>query len=751
MNQTDHVPDVSGPSSDPGRESAIRLTPTMIRLRAVVAAARFHGLELDIRDFAADPEEESPSPASLVRWLEEQGAVAKGMRIKWRYLVKMSNSPPIVLMFQDGSAALMVNADPGKGVVWLRDPLKGEAAAPVPVDELRLSKIWTGDILLIKRRRDQSEADAPINFSWLAKMVLREKRSLRDIAIASMTLSILQIFPPLIVMQVIDRVVSYKSMSTLISISGIIVVFSVYEVLLSYGRRELSMVLTTRVDSRISLHVFNRLISLPLEYFERQQTGNVLGRVMAIYKVRDFLTGKLMSTFLDLFTLVVILPFLFYLSSTLAWMTVAAAGCIGLIVVIFMGPVARVMIAQMQAERERSAVLYETVAGIRTLKTLALENMRKQVWDDATAVVIRWKLAVGRMSNWPQTLVMPLDMFINRGIILIGAYLALVNPSAVGVGGLVAFMMLGGRVASPLVGFAKLLDDFNEVRTSLGEAASVLNQPTETKALTTGMRPQIKGALSFEGVDFTYPGSTSKALNNVNFEIPAGTMLGLVGRSGSGKSTITRLLQGVSRSYTGYLKLDGVDLREINLTHLRRSFGVVLQDNFLFRGTIRENITAGRPGYTIDDVVRAARLAGAEEFIERMPAGYETFIEEGSTNISGGQRQRLAIARAVITDPKLMILDEATSALDPESEALVNANLERIGKGRTMVIVSHRLSSLVNCDQICVMDHGSVADIAPHDVLLERCDIYRTLWMQQNRHTEGKARAGSSSLIAEGE
>ena len=228
-------------------------------------------------------------------------------------------------------------------------------------------------------------------------------------------------------------------------------------------------------------------------------------------------------------------------------------------------------------------------------------------------------------------------------------------------------------------------------------------------------------------------------------------MLGLVGRSGSGKSTITRLLQGVSRSYTGYLKLDGVDLREINLTHLRRSFGVVLQDNFLFRGTIRENITAGRPGLTIDDVVHAARMAGAEEFIERMPAGYETFIEEGSTNISGGQRQRLAIARAVITDPKLMILDEATSALDPESEALVNANLERIGQGRTMVIVSHRLSSLVNCDQICVMDQGEVVDIAPHNVLLERCDIYRMLWMQQNRHTEGRASSEGASLIAEGE
>lgn len=747
-----HSRDSQGGSSG----ASERVAPAMIRLKAVIAAAHFHGLELDVRDFAADPDETSPSPATLARWLNEQGAVAKGMRIKWRYLVKMSNSPPIVLMLKDGSAAIMVNADAGHNIVWLRDPLGDEAQPPVPVDEMRLMQVWTGDILLIKRRRDQSEADAPINISWLAKMVLREKRSLRDIAIASMTLSILQIFPPLIVMQVIDRVVNNHSMATLISITAIVLVLSFYEVLLSYGRRELTLVLTTRIDTRISLHLFSRLLALPLEYFERQQAGNVIGRVMAIYKVRDFMTGRLMSTFLDLFTLVVILPFLFYLSSTMAWMTVATSGLIGLLIVVFMGPVGRQYGALIRADMQRSSVMYETVAGIRTIKTLALEPTRKQEWDVRTADVIRAKLAVGRMSNWPSTLSMPLEMFINRGIILVGAYLVLTGASSVGAGALVAFMMLGGRVASPLTNLARLLDDLNEVTASLGEAASVLNQPTETKALTTGMRPRIKGALSFIDVNFSYPGSTTKALNDVSFEVPAGTMLGLVGRSGSGKSTITRLLQGVSRSYTGYLKLDGVDLREINLTHLRRSFGVVLQDNFLFRGTIRDNITAGRPGLTIDDVVRAARLAGAEEFIERMPAGYETFIEEGSTNISGGQRQRLAIARAVISDPKLMILDEATSALDPESEALVNANLERIGKGRTMVIVSHRLSSLVNCDQILVMEQGKVADIGPHEVLLERCTIYRTLWMQQNRHTESRKNADAdrndaAPLIAEGD
>ncbi len=718
-----------------------------------MAAAKYHGTELDPKTFQAEPNEPSPSPATLVRWLSDQGMVARGMHLKWRYLLRMNNTPPIVLMFKDGSAGLFVSADLGRGVVWLRDPMGGESEPLIAVDELRLSQVWTGDVLLVRRARSQAEAESPVDVRWLTRVVMREKKSLRDIMLASMVLSVLTILPALIIMQVINKVIGQHSLATLFSISMILVTITFYETLLSYARRELVLVMTARIDSRISIHVFNRLLALPLEYFERQQTGQVIGRVMAIYKVRDFMTGSLLRTFLDMFTLVLILPFLFFLSSTLAWMVLAAAGAIGLIVVIFMGPVSYYVGRVTNAEMERGSVMYESIAGIRTLKTLALEPARRQEWDEKTAEVTRWKLAAGRMSNWPQTIIMPIEMFISRGVLLVGAYIALTDTtgSSVGAGGLVAFMMLGGRVASPLVGFARLLEDFTEVRASLGEVGSVLNNPTETRALTTGMRPKILGGLAFIDVNFSYPGAPNKALDDLNFEIPAGTMLGVVGRSGSGKSTVTRLLQGVSRSYTGYLKLDGVDMREINLNHLRRSFGVVLQDNFLFRGTIRDNITAGRPGLTLDDVVRAARLAGAEEFIERMPAGYETFIEEGSTNISGGQKQRLAIARALISDPKLLILDEATSALDPESEALVNANLARIGKGRTMVIVSHRLSSLVDCDQILVMEQGKVNDIAPHNVLVERCAIYRQLWLQQNRHMNADRNAGPAPMLAEGD
>jgi ABC-type bacteriocin/lantibiotic exporter with double-glycine peptidase domain len=291
-------------------------------------------------------------------------------------------------------------------------------------------------------------------------------------------------------------------------------------------------------------------------------------------------------------------------------------------------------------------------------------------------------------------------------------------------------------VAGPLVSLASLIEDVQRAQAAISQVGWVLNRPTEKRAMTQGLRPKFEGGIRFEDVTFQYEGTKDPALEKLSFEVPAGTMLGLVGRSGSGKSTVTRLLQGINREYSGSIKIDGTDIREINLRHLRKNFGMVLQDNFLFRGSVRDNILAGRPGLSFEDAVQAARLAGAEEFIERLPNGYDTYIQEGSPNLSGGQKQRLAIARAVVSDPRVLILDEATSALDPESEALVNANLLRIAKGRTMVIVSHRLSSLIDCDLIMVLDRGRMVDIGPHKELVERCAIYRHLWLQQNRHIE---------------
>ena len=744
-----------GPAINPGTvgANATAVDAAEMRLLAVTAVARHHGYDLDRSEYHLDAGEDIPSPASLVTWLREQGLVAKASRLAWSQLMRLAQTggtgqvSPVALMFTDGSAGVLVGADATRDIVWVRDP-RSTGQDAVAVDRLRLSQLWAGEAILVRRPRGASETDQHFSLSFVMRLVLQQKRLVRDIGIASLTLSVLTIVPPLLIMSVIDRVVGHHSMSTLVLLSAILAIAGLYEMLLGYGRRELIQVVSTRVDTRLQLHLFTRLLSLPLDYFERNQAGQTVFRLMQIYKVREFVTGKVMGTFLDGLTLVFLLPFLFWMNATLAWMVLVAAAIIALVILAFLRPIGRLVGRVQVAEAAKSSVLVESVQGIRTLKSLALEPQRRNEWDSKVASAGELRLEAGRLSNWPQTLITPLEVFINRGVLMVGAYLVLTQGTDIGVGALVAFMMLGGRVTQPLVAMARLIEDFTEVRAAVAEVGSVLNNPPEQQG-GAGLRPEFEGAISFEDLTFTYPTGKTPALDRVAFSIKAGTMLGVVGRSGSGKSTLTRLLQGVNREYTGFLKIDGAELREINLAHLRRSFGVVLQDNFLFRGTVRDNITAGRPGLTIEDVVRAARLAGAEEFIERLPQGYETWVEEGSANLSGGQKQRLAIARALITDPRIVILDEATSALDPESEALVNANLTRIGRGRTMVIVSHRLASLVECDQILVMDKGRVLDIAPHAVLLERCATYRALWLQQNRHMDPeRARAALLAPLA---
>jgi ATP-binding cassette, subfamily B, bacterial HlyB/CyaB len=708
------------------------------RLQAMIQAGRYHGVELDPNEFRRPAGESAASAAALAQWAQDAGMWARGMRIRWRHLLRFQETGPVVLLFEDGSAGLLTSANAEQRVVFIKDPFAPAGAAPIAVDELRLSEVWAGEAVLLRANRGYVATDALFNFRWLAELVLQERRSMRDIGIASLTISILTIFPPILVMTMVNKVMQFHSVSTLVLLSAIMVVVWVYETFLGYARRAIIAVVGARLDTKLNLHLFSRLLRLPLDYFERHPAGETMYRVAQVYRVREFLTGQLLATFLDLLTLGVLLPFLFWLNAPLAWIVLLCAGLISLIILAYLKPLRHLYSRVVAAETWKAAALGETIVGVKTVKALALEPQRRAQWDERVAETGKWRLEFARLSNWPQTLVNPIERFMVMGTLMLGAYWAMDDPSGYMVGGLFAFMMLSGRVAQPLVGLARLVQEYEEVSAAIGEAGSVLNRTLEIDGASGGLRPRFAGAISFQDVTFTYAGTKIPALSGVSFAVPAGTMLGIVGKSGSGKSTIARLLQGINRDYSGFLKIDGTDLREINLRHLRQSLGVVLQDNFLFRGSIRDNIIAGRPGLTLADAVNAARLAGAEEFIECMPNGYETYIEEGSPNLSGGQKQRLAIARALIHDPRILILDEATSALDPESEAVVSANLLRIAAGRTMVIISHRLSSLTECDQILVIEQGKVMDIAPHTVLLERCAMYRQLWAQQHRHLDSR-------------
>ena len=707
-------------------DGADDLSMLEVRLSAIDQVARFHHMELD-RELLRVPPGERPTPATLVRWVRDGGLWAKAAKLTWGQLLKVETASPIVLLLDDGGAAILATSDTARNVVWLRDPSAPSGELPVAVDELRLSQVWSGEALLIRSERGQTDDTAPFTVGWLAKMVLLERRTLRDIIIASVVLSVLAILPPLVVMTVIDKVLTHHSPSTLIMIGGFIALMLIYDTIIGHARREMIAVVGARVDAKLSLHVFKRLLGLPLDFFEREQAGVITHHLLQVNKVRDFLTGKMVQVLLDLITLIVLVPVLFLLQATLTWMTLICGGVIAVVIMVFLSPISRAVALYIDAETAKSSVLIESIHGIRTVKSLALEPQQRELWDKRTALSTQRKLNSMRISNWPQTIITPIEGFMSRGVLLIGVGIALGSPDSVDTGALIAFMMLSGRVAQPLAGLAKIMEDFQEVRVSVGLAAGVLNNAPESANPGAGMRPQIAGAVSFNKVSYSYPNTKAKALDGITFDIPAGTMLGLVGRSGSGKSTVTRLLQGITRDYDGFLKLDATDLREINIGHMRRSFGVVLQENFLFRGTIRENILAGRPGLTLSDAVRACRLAGAEEFIERMPNGYETWIEEGSPNLSGGQRQRLAIARALIHDPKLLILDEATSALDADSEAMVQQALTELVKGRTTFIIAHRFSTIAIADRILVFQAGRIVADGSHEQLRTSSPIYQSM------------------------
>jgi len=720
-------------------------------LGALVIAARHRGIHLSQaqlrRDHRIGPD--GPSCDELLQIARAVGMRAVATRLSFDELMRLGGALPAIVLLKNGSAMVALKAEPAAQPphVVVQDPVAGEETL-LSLDEQRLGLGWAGDVILIKRDYRLRDEDQPFGLGLIIAQLLRDRRIARDIAVAAITLSILALGPIMFWRLLIDRVVYYRSFDTLAVLCVAMLVLIVFETVFGYMRRFLVLHVTARVDTKLSTYMFNKVLSLPLDYFERSSTGVITRDMNEMFKIRNFLTGQLFGTVLDSFVLLVFLPIMFFFSAILTGVVLGFCGLICLSI-IWMLPVLRCKAsATFRAEGAKSAFLVETLQGIRTVKSLALDARQRHEWDIRVATAARLRLDELRAANLIQTVVTPLERLMVSGVFALSVYLAIATNDQLYVGALVAFMMLTQRVAAPLVQLSHLLQQYDEAQLAVKSISALVNQPAEEGRSRAGIRTPLVGHIEFKDVRFRYRGATVPALDGVSFTAPEGTVLGIMGRSGSGKTTVTRLLQMLHSNYEGLIKIDGNDLREFDVDHLRSSLGVVLQDNFLFSGTIREAIAAAKPDASFEEIVHAARLAGAEEFIEHLPRGYETHVQEGSANLSGGQRQRLAIARALIGDPRILILDEATSALDAESEAIVNANLLRIAKGRTLVIISHRLSVLVKADTVLVLERGGVYDAGRHDELLERCDIYRGLWHQQNQHLQPRPTHGLVPLRA---
>jgi ATP-binding cassette, subfamily B, bacterial HlyB/CyaB len=714
-------------------------------LECLVIVARQHGLHLTASQLIHDNllAGGEVSSAELIECATKSGLSAKSITLDWKALRELKKALPSIVRLENGACMVLLRLDgdenSDKVRVVLQDPNASDDALLV-IDQLRFERAWTGEVILVKRNYDIADETQPFSLGLIVALLFRERWVVRDLLICAISLGLLGLAPIMFWRLLSDKVIFFKAYNTFAVLCVGMVVAVTFETIFYFMRQTLVHFLTTKVDVKLSTYVFDKVLNLPIDFFERTSVGIVSRDFHEIFKIRTFLVGQLFGTILDSTMLIFFLPVMFFFSPIMTLVVLTFVGLIVCWLLITLPVYRKKSAAVIAAAGAQGSFLIQNLNGIRTVKSLALDTRQRQKWDVLVARTAKARLAEGIFGNTVATVVRPLNTFAVSGAYATGVYLAMSANDPLYIGALFAFLMLSQRVAAPLTQMAQLINQYDEARSAIALVGNLVNQPPEEGRSGHGVRSPLAGNVEFSKVVFRYKGSARPALNNVSFEVPIGGTLGVMGKSGSGKTTITRLLQRLHSDYEGLIKIDGVDVREYDIDHLRRSIGVVLQDNFLFSGTIRENIAAAKPDATLDDVVRAARLAGAEEFIDKFPRGYETFIHEGSPNLSGGQRQRLAIARALIVDPTILILDEATSALDAESEAIVNANIAQIARGRTMIVISHRLSSLVKADAILVLDQGVVNDVGRHEELMGRNEIYSSLWHQQNSHLASVAR-----------
>lgn len=706
--------------------------PLHTTIQCLTAIAQHHGVQVNperiIHDYALG--EEEPKPAQLLRMAAEMGLKAKVARLSWEELVGQQGVFPILARRRDGRSVIVVGAQ-GDAAVAVLDPAVNSAAVSL-LDRQAFCGDWQGDVVFLKRHYSLTDPNQPFGLRWFIPEILRQKVAFRDIAIAAMTLHFLALASPVFFQLVIDKVLVHQSGSTLTVLAVGVVLALLFESIFAFLRQYLILSATNKIDMRLTRRTFGHLLSLPIDYFETTTVGVVARNVLQLERVRQFLTGRLFFTALDTTALFVFLPLLFVYSYKLAMITLGFTLVITAIVAALV-PAYRNRLNELNtAEGSRQSMLVESIHGMRTIKALAIEPKQRRVWDQRSAEAITAHFKVGQLALSVGSVTGFLEKLLPIAIIVVGAQAVFANDLTVG--GLIAFQMLSGRVMGPIVQIVGLINEYQEVALSVRLLGEVMNRTPEGRLGAPGLRPKLNGAISFEDVTFRYPGSAVAVLDRARIAIPAGAVVGIVGRSGSGKTTLTKLIQGLYSVQEGIIRFDGVDAREIDLAHLRRQIGVVLQENFLFRGTVRENIAVAKSDAPFEEIVAACQAAGADEFIERLPQGYDTLLEEDAANLSGGQKQRLSIARALLLKPRILILDEAASALDPESEAIFIRNLARIAVGRTVVMISHRLSTLVNAHAILVMQQGRVVDAGRHGDLLTRCATYQQLWNQQTSH-----------------
>lgn len=695
-------------------------------LYCFITIARFHGIN-------ADPEQithalaigpEGMKENEILCAAKELGLKSKAANVSFKDLKKMTL--PAIAGTNEGEFIIVAKID-GEKILAL---FPGENA-PRVIETSSFEDLWNGRLILfVQRFWKQNEQTFGIR--WFIPAIIKYKKPLIEVLVAAFTLQILGLFSPIITQVVIDKVLVHHGVTTLDVLAIGLVTIAIFETVMGMARSYIFTHTTSRIDVMLGARLFRHLFSLPLRYFEVRRVGDTIARVRELENIRQFLTGAPLTSVLDVMFMAVYIAVMLFYSSTLTWVVLASLP-VFIALSAFVTPLFKQRLDEkFNCGAESQSYLVEAVTGVQTVKSFALEPEVQKKWEGLLANYIKAGFKTSILAGNAGAIGQLIQKVSDLAILWFGAHL--VMDGSISVGQLIAFRMLSGRVSGPVLRLVQMWQDFQQTGISIKRLGDIFNtRPEPTIDPSKARLPAINGNIRFEKVRFRYRPDSAEVIRDMSFDIKPGTVVGVVGRSGSGKSTISKLIQRLYIPEAGKILIDGVDISLADPAWLRRQIGVVLQENFLFNASVRENIAIHNPAASMDAIVRVAKIAGAHEFILELTEGYDTMVGEKGTGLSGGQKQRIAIARALLNNPRILIFDEATSALDYESESIIQKNLRMICKGRTVIIIAHRLSTLKDADKIMAIDRGQLIEYGGQEELLQKKGLYYYLHSQQER------------------
>lgn len=682
-------------------------------LQCLVMICRYHNIPADPEQLAHEyaPEGQPFGTQEIMLAAKKIGLKSKCVSSTLDRLAQT----PLPAIGSDRSGHYFILLKTQEGRVTLRLP---GAKHPRTLSQAEFAELWNNELLLFTSRAAIAADLKRFDFTWFIPAIIKYRHLLSEVMVVSLVIQVFGLTTPLFFQVVMDKVLVHRGWSTLNVIAVGLLAVSIFQVALTALRSYVFSHTTSRIDAELGARLFRHLLNLPLAYFKSRRVGDSVARVRELENIRSFLTGNAITVVLDLLFSGVFILVMFVYSPVLALVVLLS---VPLYVLLSLGitPVLRHQLNEkFNRGAENQAFLVESISAMETLKASAVEPQMRQRWENQLAAYIKLGFQTANTSSLANAGVTLIGKLVTVATLWIGA--RLVIEGKLTVGQLIAFNMLSGQVAQPILRIAQLWPNFQQVGISMQRLGDILSSPMENGRTGQSSMPKLKGGIVFEKVRFRYRQDGPEVLSDLSFQIAPSEFIGIVGRSGSGKSTLAKLVQRLYLPERGRVLIDGMDLTVIDAASLRRQIGVVLQENILFKRSIRENIALADPAAPLERIIAAAQMAGAHAFILEQPEGYDTMVEEHGGSLSGGQRQRIAIARALLTNPRILIFDEATSALDYESEKVIQQNMRAICSGRTVIVIAHRLSAVRDADRILVLEKGRLAEAGSHAALLEQ-------------------------------